>query len=123
MASVTVDFVARELPHGGWGMVLVEQGPWEQQQIESNLRRLQERLYNCIDAAIDGNFAELYPDSAGKPVLIRLDAYNIPEAEVREFFERFSGAVLQIPDYVTALKTSSIVPSIEFELNVERIQG
>ena len=121
MASVTVDFVARDLPHGGWAMVLVEQGPWERQQIESNLRRLQERLYSCIDAAIDGNFAELYPDSAGKPVLIRLDAYNIPEAEVREFFERFSGTVLQIPDYATALKTSSIVPSIEFEINVERI--
>ena len=121
MASVTVDFVARDLPHGGWSLVLVEQGPWESQQIESNLRRLQERLYGCIDAALDGAFAEQYPESVGKPVLIRLDAYNVPEPELRSFFERFTGAVLQTPDYAAALKTSGNVPSIEFALNVEHI--
>lgn len=121
MGTVTVDFVARDLPHGGWGMVLVEEGPWEQQQIETNLRRLQERLYKCIDAALEGKLAEQYPESAGKPLLIRLDAYNVPEQKLREFFVRFSSAVLQLPDYAAALETSSIVPSIAFELSVEHV--
>ena len=121
MASVTIDFVARELPHGGWGMIIVEEGPWEQQQIESNLRRLQERMYSCIDAALNGDFAAAFPGSVGKPVLIQLDAYNVPELELRSFFKRFASAVLQTPDYATALRASNVVPNIEFALNVERI--
>lgn len=104
-------------------MVLVEEGPWEQQQLEPNLRRVQERLYSCIDAALEGKLAEQYPESAGKPLLIRLDAYNVPEQELREFFGRFSSAVLQLPDYAAALAASNIVPSIAFELSVEHLSA
>ncbi len=121
MGSVTIDFVARDPARGGFAMVLVEEGPWAASEVEDNLRRIQDRLFCCVDAAIDGQLAELYPESAGKPVSIRLDAYNVAEAELRDFFERFSGAALELPDYAAALATCTAVSGISFELNVGRI--
>lgn len=113
MSEVTIDFIARN----PWQMVLVEQGPWD--DVSGNLRRLQDRLYTCIDVAIDGKLAELYPDSIGASVIIRLDGYNLPMSESREFFEMFSSAVLELPDYKTALETSPHVSGIQFVANFE----
>lgn len=93
-------------------MVLVEEGPWD--DVRSSLRRLQDRLYTCIDAAIEGKLAERYPDSAGANVLIRLDGYNLPMPDAREFFDRFSSAVLELPDYKAALDSSPYVSGIQF---------
>lgn len=120
MGSISIDFVLRDLPQDGWGLVLIEEGPWDLRDIESHLRRLQERVYGCIDAVLNGGFAAQYPESVGKPVLIQLDAYDVPEPELRSFFERFAGAVLQIPDYAALLTTSAFVSRIEFALNVDR---
>ena len=120
MGKVTIDLITRNPAHGGWSMVLVEEGPWPQEQIATNLRRLQERLYNCVDAALDGKLAKQFPESSGKPIVIRLDAYNVPEQEVKEFFGHFAHAVPQSPDYAAALASSNIVPSISFELSIGR---
>ena len=117
MATVVVDFIARGSDGASWSMVRVEQGPWSG-ELETSLRRLQDRLYTCIDSALDGKLAAQFPESIGKPVLIRLDGYNLPERPVREFFERFSASALQTPDYAAALKSSAIVPSISFELRL-----
>ena len=113
MAEVTVDFITRD----PWQMVLVEEGPWE--DIPTNLRRLQERLYTCIDAAIDGRLAELYPDSLGAEVVIRLDGYDLPMPDSREFFERFSSGVLELPDYKAALEASANVSGLQFVAHFE----
>jgi len=118
MAEVTVDFVARCQPHGGWALVLVEEGPWGHEDVSAHLSRLQERLYGCLDAALDGAVTARYPESKGKPLVIRLNAFNVPEAEVREFFRRFSDGLPTLPDYAGALASQHFFPSISFELNV-----
>jgi len=56
--KVTVNFVSKR-PDGGHVLNLVEEGPWDHEDIDENLRRVQERLYNCIDALADGAVAEL----------------------------------------------------------------
>lgn len=89
-----VDFVAHGEADDEWKMVLVEQGPWDG-PIEAQLRRLQERLYGTIDAALDGQLAEKFSESLGKRIVVQLDGYNMPKAEVAEFFERFSKGVFQ----------------------------
>ena len=101
-------------------MVLVEQGPWTG-LIDDQLKRLQERLYGTIDAALEGQLAEQFPESKGKKLIVQLDAYNVPRAEVSEFFDRFSGGVLSTPDYRQALKNNLFVKGITFELNFESI--
>jgi hypothetical protein len=118
MAEVTVDFVARDQPHGGWSLVLVEQGPWDGDEVPEQLRRIQDRLYTCLDAALNGAVVEKLPDARDKPLLIRLDAYNVSTSELREFFRNFSEQVPLLPDYARALSAQQFFPSISFELNV-----
>lgn len=119
MNSVTVDFVARGEDPQTWKLVLVEQGPWSEAEIQAQLRRVQERLYNCLDAALDGQVATRFPESLGGQITIRLDGYGLPEEEVRSFFEAFAKQVLQLPDYASALASTQNVGGIDFELSLE----
>lgn len=115
-SPTTVDFIARgDLPDQ-WQMVLVEEGPWPG-PLNEELRRIQERLYGCIDAALDGLLAEKFPDSYGKEIEIRLDCYDLPKVEISEFFERFSEGVFCIEDYRKALSQSKFVAAISFRIN------
>ncbi len=98
-------------------MVLVEEGPWV--DVAANLQRLQKRLYTCVDAVIEGMLAERYPDSRGVVVVIRLDGYSLPMPDTREFFDRFSSAVLELPDYKAALGNSPHVSGIQFVAHFE----
>ena len=98
-----VNFVAKGDSLGGWRMVLVEEGPWAG-SVDEQLRRIQERLYGCIDAAIDGQLSENFPESRGSHVVVQLDCYNIPQAAIQNFFEEFSSNVLLQEDYKGALQ-------------------
>ncbi|MGH1422974.1 MAG: DUF6572 domain-containing protein [Hyphomonas sp.] len=115
--SVTVDFIARGSSDDEWLMVLVEEGSW--QQVNMRLRSIQDRLYGCIDAAIDGQLAQKFPQTNGKRIVIRLDCYDAPELEVSNFFERFSNLVFVIGDYKQALADSRYASEITFELNFD----
>lgn len=115
-----VNFIARGTNPDEWKMVLVEQGPWRE-SVADELARLQNRLYECIDAALDGQLAEKFPETRGAKVIIRLDAYNVPADEVRDFFARFSDGVFKTPDYKAALRNSTFVQDISFELNLDSI--
>jgi hypothetical protein len=118
MGQVTVDFVARDQPHGGWSLILIEQGPWDTDAISDHLRRIQDRLYTCLDAALEGAVTAQYPESRGKPLMIRLEAFNVPEAQLRSFFSRFTSEVPKLPDYGKALCEQQFFPMVSFELNV-----
>ena len=89
-------------------MVLVENGPWRG-PMDLYLRKLQERLYGCVDAALDGQLAERFPESAGKSVVIQLDCYDLPKDEVQAFFTAFAEGVFSIADYRVALAESRFV--------------
>jgi hypothetical protein len=121
MGKVTVNFVAQSKDKSRWLMVLVEQGPWRADEVEVQLRRVQDRLYNCIEAAIDGKLAEQFPASHGEPVTIQVDFYDVPEQPVRAFFERFSERALQQPSYGQALEASEFVESITFEADYRKL--
>jgi len=108
MSGFKVDFVACD----PWRVVLVEEGPWD--DVVTQLSRLQERLYQCVDAVIDGQLVAQFPDSHGCVVTICLDGYDLPQPHTREFFERFSSSVLQLPDYAAALADAPHVSAIEF---------
>jgi hypothetical protein len=77
---------------------------------------------SCIDAALDGQLAELYPETQGGQVIVRVDGYDLPQEEVREFFARFSSCVLHVPGYAAALHRNEWVGGVEFELNLEHLK-
>ena len=121
MSTLAVNLVTRGGPGGPWRMVLVEEGPWSASEQESRLRGLQDRLYDSVDAAIEGVLAQHYPDSRGQSVVIRVDGYNLPEEAVRSLFERFAAAMQALPEYVAAIAASEAVKEIGLELNLERL--
>ena len=90
-----------------------------QRTVKWSLRRIQERLYGCIDAAIDGQLCESFPESMGSRVVVQLDCYNVPQAAVQSFFEKFSSNVLLQEDYKDALQRGEFVRSIGFEVSFE----
>jgi len=118
--TTVVDFVAKGDTPDEWKMVLVEEGPWAD-PVDAELRRVQERLYGTIDAALDGQLAEKFPESRGKKIIVQLDCYNCPGTEVAEFFDRFSKGVFATADYKQALDKSQFVSGITFRLNLETI--
>lgn len=115
-----VDFVTESESSDTWALVLVEEGPWSG-ATDENLRRVQERLYGCIDAVIDGKLAEQFPRSRGKEILIRLDCYNVPAAAVSAFFGRFTQGVFADGDYQAALEVSEFAREISFAISVDSI--
>ncbi len=118
--TTTVDFVAKGVTPDEWRVVLVEEGPWSR-SVEAELRRVQERLYECIDAALDGQFAKKFPESNGAKIVIQLDCYNVPGAEVADFFDTFSKGVFFTNDYKDALVQCRFVKGISFEVNFDSI--
>jgi hypothetical protein len=117
MEQVTIDFVTRAPALLQWRIVLVEEGPWSKSEIDVNLLRIQRRLYGCIDAALDGDLARQFSDSQGKQIVIHLDCYDVPEREVRAFFDRFAHGVFSLPDYKAALVDNESVRGILFEFS------
>lgn len=118
--TTVVDFVTKGETPEEWRMVLVEEGPWAG-SIDTQLRRVQDRLYGVVDAALDGQLAEKFPESKSKKIVIQLDCYNLPEAEVKGFFDKFSKGIFETTDYHQALKDSQFVKGISFEVNFESI--
>ena len=115
--SFNVDFVA-EGSAGEWIMVLVEQGPWHNLE-EQELYRIQTRLYDCLEAALDGQVAHRFPESKGKSIKIRLDCYDLPKEKISLFFLRFTNGVLDTPDYISATVGNKWVKDISFEINFD----
>jgi hypothetical protein len=118
--TTVVDFIAKDKDGGGWKMVLVEEGPW-QGPVEDQLRRIQKRLFGCIDAAVTGQLATKFPESKGSSVTIQLDCYNVPKPEVAHFFERFSQGALRLSPYKEEFENQSFVGKLLFEVNFDQI--
>lgn len=118
--NFVVDFVVKCDSPDVMKMVLVEEGDWS--DIDARLRLLQQRMYGCIDAAIDGQLADKFPETKGKLIVVSVDFYDAPEEEVSEFFERFSKNVFLIPSYKDGLRLSRFVKDIVFEANFETLQ-
>jgi len=87
--EVKVDLVTEHPETGVFAIILVETGPWPSGAEEREVRRIQDRLYDCVDLAVDGHLAAKYPDSRGRSVRIQLDTYDIREELVRPFSDRF----------------------------------
>lgn len=118
--NFTVDFVAKDATSNEWKMVLVENGPWVG-STDAHLQALQGRLYDCIDAALDGQLAEKFPESKGKRLVVQVDCYNIPRDAVEPFFDEFSTGVFTAGGYKDATRNNPYVSSIGFVIAFDSI--
>jgi hypothetical protein len=118
----TIDLVTGRAD-GAFAMVLVEEGPWEKAKVEENLRRIQQRLYDCVDIVVDGHLSAKYPQSRGRPVIVRLDCYDTPDTPVRDLLRRFAQHIRDSKEVQRDLAAGGHVNSIDFEYNWRRLRG
>src|SRR5713226_1754799 len=111
---LTIDLVTERPSDGAFILILVEEGPWKAGETQVQLRRIQDRLYDCVDAAVDGHLAAKYPDSHGRPVVIQLDCYDTPDRPVREFMKRFASSIANSEEVQGDLAAQGFVASIGF---------
>ena len=112
--TVTIDLITRR-PDGAYVLVLIEEGDWVSEGVDSNLRRLQGRLYAAVDVAVDGHLVSKYPDAKGHPVIIRLHCYDVPRAPVEEFFHRFSDSINARADLRADIERNGFATRLDFE--------
>jgi len=65
--EVKVDLVTEHPETGVFAIILVETGPWPSGAEEREVRRIQDRLYDCVDLAVDGHLARNTPTQGGGP--------------------------------------------------------
>jgi hypothetical protein len=122
MNHVTIDLITHRPKDDKYEMILVEEGPWPDGEIIPKLRELQERLYNYVDVAVDGQLASKYPDSKGKGVVIRLECYDTPEDVLANFYDRFSKHVMNSPEIQEDIRSKLFIKSLEFEYSRGTLQ-
>ncbi len=111
--AMPVDFTAYDYDRDACLLVLVERGPWPD-ALEDHLKSLEDRLYECLDAALDGQLAQRFPEAANKKVIVRVDCHRVPRHAIYAFMERFSEHVQELPDY--SPESSPWVRSFDFEV-------
>src|SRR5262245_65995942 len=109
---LTIDLVTERPSDGAFILVLVEEGPWGPDEAEGQLGRIQDRLYDCVDTAVDGHLAAKYPDSRGKPVVIRVDYHDTPDQPLRDFIERFAEHIVKSEEVQRDLASQGFVQSL-----------
>jgi hypothetical protein len=99
-----IDLVT-ERSDGSFVLVMVETRPWDGSK--QRIRELQAKIQSYVSFALDGAMAREYPDSVGRPVIVRLDTVSIPDAvtenflgEIRRRLQRYgiSLAVERLPE-------------------------
>jgi hypothetical protein len=118
--SVTVDLVTRR-EDGALVLYLVEEGPWEADEIDDNLLALRERLLNLMEAVVTGAVAKEFPESKGGRLVVRLDAYDLPDERVTRMFEQFSSDIRGSNAVREALAKATHAAAVNFELKCARI--
>jgi hypothetical protein len=73
VSKVLIDLVAEDSKHNEFVLYLVENGPWEHGILESQLKRIQKRLYDAVDVVIEGYLASKYPQSKARRIRIQVD--------------------------------------------------
>jgi hypothetical protein len=111
---VTLDIVSTDPVHGEGVVHLVEEGPWPEDDSGWNarLRELQDRLYNAVDAVVDGHLAGKFPDLHGKPVRIQIDSPSGCPARLQAFVRTFGEALAHPGEYREAIASCVFVSGL-----------
>lgn len=115
--SSSVDLINRRPVDEAFVLVLVEDGPWLEDEVLGKLKKLQARLMRTVDAIVDGSFARQFPESRGKHFVIRLNSYNVGTDELDLFFTRFSNWIKKSEKVSRGIEERKNVVSLHFEYN------
>jgi hypothetical protein len=117
-ANLTINFVTRR-GDGAIVLTLIEQGPWEGNRLDEEFERVERRLYDCLDVVLAGQFAARHPEAKGRPVVIVLDCFDVPEVPLRNFARKFVERVTTWDELREQLKTCEFTNSVDFAFQAQ----
>jgi hypothetical protein len=106
-----IDLITK-LPEGGCKLVLVEMGPWNEEDKEQNLQRLGQRISDCVTAVIHGAVAQRYPATMGEPITIQVDSYDTPRLDVDILVAKLQNSFNASEDVQQQLREARFTPAI-----------
>lgn len=106
-----IDLITK-LPDGGCKLVLVEVGPWSDEEKDQKLHRLEQRICDCVTAVMNGMVAERYPETLGRAVTIQVDSYDTPRWDVEKLLARLQNTVNTSAEIQQQLKSGRFTSSI-----------
>lgn len=109
MSSVTIDLIS-ERRDGSFCLRLLEEGPWPKDHADE-LQAVEKRIFDVVEAVIEGKLVERFPESSGRPVCIRLDCYDLPRTAIDLLVARFEAFVRSSPEWAADCQ------SITFEVS------
>ena len=101
-----------------FGLHLVEEGPWPENELTDNLYRVQDRLYTTFEGLVEGQIAEQYPATAGHDFRIEVDFIGDCPARLRELVAGFHELINRDPIYTEQVRDSRSVGTVGAVLNV-----
>ena len=91
-STALIDRITHDPGTDEFVLYLIEDGPWPGagEDWSACLKRIQTRVYDALDVAIDGHLAEKFPESRGKAVRIQLDSPSGLPQQLAELVLRFN---------------------------------
>ncbi len=115
--KVSIDLITKNPKNNEYKLILVEEGPWEESTLEDRLRKIQDRIYNAVDAAVDGALFQNYPDSKGQKVCVQVDCYDPPPDMIEQLVKDLGQYVDESYEYQNAIKRDQNISSLRIAYN------
>lgn len=110
--ELVVDLVTEDAANNEYVLYLVEEGPWEPGALQDRLKKIQDRLYNAFDAAVDGHLAAKFPDSKGRNVRIQVDIHGETPPDIESLVARFDNHVKSDADYQREIQRNEFIAAL-----------
>lgn len=116
MRRFKADLITYHQDTGVWAIYLIDEEAWSA-DADEHLRAIQSRVYDALDAILDGHVAAKYPASLGRRFRVQVDLYGDAPASVERLAAGFNELLASDHEYAIALRGSSYVDGLEVQVN------
>ena len=112
--AIKVDTVTYDPKNDEYVLYFVENGPWPDAPaaLQGLLGEIQNKVFDAMDAAIDGSVVRVYPDSLGKKVRIQVDSPGGCPAQLEELIVKIDNYINETKQYATAIESSPCITGL-----------
>jgi hypothetical protein len=112
--KITIDLVTCDPGSDEFVIYLVEDGPWpiSSESWDQCLARIQTRVLDAVDVAVDGQFAQEFPNSIGKKIRVQVDSpHGVPD-KLTDLVRKLDAYVHEDSEYGHAIRDSGSIRTV-----------
>lgn len=118
---VIIDTITYDAIHDEYVLYLVEDGPWPTDDSGWNqcLTRIQNRIFDAFDIAVDGHLHKTFPDSLGKAVRIQIDSPHGSPKQLSDLISKVKQFIDTSKEYSKAIGSSQYIHGLRITTGAE----